>query len=40
MPHHLLDDHDLVYTTEQSPPQTATLPTLPSSPAAGRNLSP
>lgn len=25
-PHHLLDDHDLVYTTSQSPPQTASLP--------------
>ena len=31
-PHHLLDDHDLVYTTEQSPPATATLPPLPSEP--------
>ena len=29
MPHHLLDDHDLVYTTKQSPPPTASLPELP-----------
>ena len=40
IPHHLLDDHDLVYTTEQSPPQTATLPQLPKSPAAPVELSP
>ena len=33
-PKHLLDDHDLVYTTEQSPPQTATLPDLPTVPVA------
>jgi hypothetical protein len=31
-PHHLLDDHDLVYSTTQSPPQTATLPDLPLTP--------
>ena len=35
VPHHLLDDHDLVYTTEQSPPQTASLPDLPRTPVAG-----
>jgi hypothetical protein len=35
VPHHLLDDHDLVYTTAQSPPQTATLPDLPKTPVAG-----
>ena len=40
LPHHLLDDHDLVYTTEQSPPPTATLPTLPTSPASAPNPSP
>ena len=32
VPHHLLDDHDNVYTTMQSPPQTASLPDVPSSP--------
>jgi len=30
-PHHLLDDHDLVYTTSQSPPRTASLAELPES---------
>ena len=33
--HHLLDDHDTVYTTAQSPPQTASLPDLPRTPVAG-----
>ena len=32
--HHLLDDNDIVYTTLQSPPRTATLAPLPSSPVA------
>ena len=40
LPHHLLDDHDIVYTTGQSPPQTATLPNLPSQPFAPLQLSP
>ncbi len=31
VPHYLLDDHDIVYTTSQSPPRTATLPQLPPS---------
>ena len=39
-PHHLLDDHDLVYTTEQSPPQTAALPNLPTKPFAPLQISP
>jgi hypothetical protein len=30
--HHLLDDNDLVYTTIQSPPRTATLASVPSTP--------
>ena len=40
MPHHLLDDHDLVYTTEHSPPHTATLAELPKRPFAPLHLSP
>ena len=33
VPHHLLDDHDLVYTTRQSPPPTgATIADVPSVP--------
>lgn len=30
--HHLLDDHDLVYTTTHSPPRTASLAELPTTP--------
>jgi len=39
-PHYLLDDHDLVYTTRQSPAEIATLAQLPTSPAAPVCLNP
>jgi len=38
--HHLLDDHDLVYVTAQSPPPTASLPPLPTEPFVPLHLSP
>ena len=39
VPHHLLDDADIVYTTEQSPPTPGSLPDLPS-PSTVIDLSP